>query len=71
MESRVEQAVALHQKGYNCAQAIICTYCDLFGVDEQTAYKMSEGFGLGMGMMETCGALTGGLMMAGLKTAQA
>ena len=47
MESRVEQAVALHQKGYNCAQAIICTYCDLFGVDEQTAYKMSEGFGLG------------------------
>lgn len=67
MESRVEQAVALHQKGYNCAQAIICTYCDLFGVDEQTAYKMSEGFGLGMGMMETCGALTGGLMVAGLK----
>ena len=28
---------------------------------------MSEGFGLGMGMMETCGALTGGLMVAGLK----
>ena len=56
MESRVEQAVALHQKGYNCAQAIICTYCDLFGVDEQTAYKMSEGFGLGMGMMETKGS---------------
>lgn len=67
MESRIEQAVALHQKGYNCAQAIVCTYADLFDIDTQTAYKMSEGFGLGMGMMEVCGALTGGLMIAGLQ----
>ena len=43
-QSRVEHAIALHQKGYNCAQAVICTYADLFGIDEQTAYKMSEGF---------------------------
>ncbi|MBS5150311.1 MAG: C_GCAxxG_C_C family protein [Butyricicoccus pullicaecorum] len=66
-QSRVERALALHQKGYNCAQAVICAYADLFDIDEQTAYKMSEGFGLGMGMMEVCGALTGGLMLAGLK----
>ena len=56
-QSRVEHAIALHQKGYNCAQAVICTYADLFGIDEQTADKMSEGFGLGMGMMEVCGVL--------------
>ena len=67
MESRVEQAIALHDKGYNCAQAVFCAYADLFGIDKQTAYKVSEGFGLGMGMMEVCGALTGGLMLAGLK----
>lgn len=67
LESRVEHAIALHNKGYNCAQAVICAYADLFGVDEQTAYKMSEGLGLGMGMMEVCGALSGGLMLAGLK----
>ena len=66
-ESRVEHAIALHQKGYNCAQSVICAYADLFGIDEQTAYKMSEGFGLGMGMMEVCGALSGGLMLAGFK----
>lgn len=66
-ESRVERAITLHQKGYNCAQAVICAYADLFDIDEQTAYKMSEGFGFGMGMMEVCGALTGGLMLAGLK----
>lgn len=67
MESRIEQAIARHHMGYNCAQAIVCTYADLFGVDEQTAYKMSEAFGFGMGMMEVCGALTGGLMLAGLQ----
>ncbi len=67
MESRVEKAVELHHKGYNCAQSIVCTYCDLFGIDEETAYKASEAFGFGMGQMEVCGALTGACMLAGLK----
>lgn len=66
-ESRIDYAITLHQKGYNCAQAVVCAYADLFGIDENTAYKMSEGFGLGMGMMEVCGALSGALMLAGLK----
>ncbi len=30
-------------------------------------YRLSEGFGLGMGMMDTCGALTGLFMLMGLK----
>ena len=33
-QSRVEHAIALHQKGYNCAQAVICNYADSFGVHE-------------------------------------
>lgn len=67
MESRVEKAVALHHKGYNCAQAVVCAYCDLFGMDEETAYRVSEAFGFGMGQMEVCGALAGACMLAGLK----
>ena len=67
MESRVEKAVALHEQGYNCAQAVICTYCDLFGLDPESAYRMSEGVGLGMGLMDVCGALSGAFMIAGLK----
>lgn len=67
MESRAEKAVALHDKGYNCAQAVVCTYCDLFGIDEESAYRLSEGFGLGMGLMDVCGALSGAFMLAGLK----
>ncbi len=69
MESRVEEAAARHRRGYNCAQAVACTYCDLFGVDEKTMFRAAEGLGLGMGGMEgTCGALSGACMIAGLAT---
>ena len=52
MESRVAKTIELHKKGYNCAQAVACAYCDLVGVDEDTMFKMAEGFGAGMGGME-------------------
>lgn len=68
MSERAERANSLHEKGYNCAQAVACAYCDKFGLDEDTAYRMAEGFGLGMGMMEVCGALTGAFMLAGCKS---
>lgn len=67
MESRVQKAIDLHHKGYNCAQAVVCAYCDLFGLDEETAYRASEAFGFGMGQMEVCGALAGACILAGLK----
>ncbi len=67
MTERAEQAQRLHDKGYNCAQAVVCAYCDQFGLDKETAYKMAEGFGLGMGLMEVCGALSGAFMLAGMR----
>ncbi len=72
MESRVEQASLRHQKGYNCAQAVACTYCDLVGVDEETMFKAVEALGLGMGCMEgTCGAVSGACVLAGFKNSTA
>lgn len=68
MESRVDIALEKRSQGYNCSQAIVCTYCDLFGIDEETAYKISESLGAGMATMEgTCGALTGVFLLASLK----
>lgn len=68
MSDRVEKALELHKKGYNCAQAVACAYCDLFNMDEQTAFKAAEGYGAGMGGMQaTCGAVSGAVMLAGLK----
>ena len=71
-ESRIEKTTELHEKGYNCAQSVACAYCDLVGVDEQTMFQITEGFGLGMGCMEgTCGALSGACVLAGLVSSTA
>lgn len=68
MKTRVEETISRHDKGYNCAQAVACTYCDLVGVDEETMFKLTEALGLGMGGMEgTCGAITGACVLAGMK----
>ena len=65
MESRVMEAKARHDRGFNCCQAVACTYCDLFGMDEETAFKACEAFGAGMGGMEgTCGAVSGAVFLA-------
>ena len=66
MSTKAEYAISLHDKGYNCAQAVACTFCKEFGVDEKEMFKIAEGFGLGMGMMEMCGALSGMMMVIGL-----
>jgi C_GCAxxG_C_C family probable redox protein len=68
VEERVKQISEKHKKGYNCAQIVLCTYSDKLGMDEETLFRISEGFGAGMGgMMETCGAVTAMFMAAGLK----
>ena len=66
--TRIDETIKKHDKGYNCAQAIACTYCDLVGMDEETMFKVAEGLGLGVGCMEgTCGAVTGACLLAGCK----
>lgn len=68
METRVEKTIERHNKGYNCAQAVACTYCDLVGMDEESMFKATEALGLGMGGMEgTCGAVTAACVIAGAK----
>ena len=68
MESRKEIALSKHSKGYNCVQAVACTYADLVDADELSIFRTGEALGLGMGGMEgTCGAISGACMLAGLK----
>ncbi len=65
------EAIALHKKKYNCAQAVLLPFADELGVDRRTAMMISEGFGAGMGgyQLKTgpCGALSAAIMVAGLK----
>ena len=68
MKTRKFEAAEKKQSGkYNCAQAIICTYCDKAKIDEETAYHLGNSFAAGMGNMEgTCGALVGAGIVLGL-----
>lgn len=53
--------------GYNCSQAVLLAFCEDFGLEKETALKISEPFGGGMGRMrEVCGTVTGMFMVLGL-----
>jgi len=70
MESRKELAAEKKRLNtHNCAQSVVCTYCDLCGISPETAADMGGAFGTGMGNMEgTCGSLVGAGMTIGLIT---
>ena len=68
MSERIKIADELHRKGYSCSQAVAVACADLVDVPKEFLFKATEGFGAGMGTMDgVCGALTGALLIAGLK----
>lgn len=70
--NRVQAALKNHDKGYNCAQAVICAFADKTGLDEKTLFRITEGLGLGMGCMDgTCGAISAASILAGLTCSSA
>jgi C_GCAxxG_C_C family probable redox protein len=72
MSNKAARAAELFQKGYNCSQSVIGAYAEELGVPEETALRMAAGFGGGIGRCgEVCGALTGGVMVVGLRTGSA
>lgn len=68
IEERVEKARRLFKEGgYNCCQAVVLAYNDIFGIDDTLAASLSSGFGGGMGRMrEVCGSVSGMIFLAGL-----
>ncbi len=67
MSKKSEQAVERFNQGFNCSQAVLSSYSEQFGLDCDRALKVATGFGGGMRMSETCGAVTGAFMVLGLK----
>lgn len=65
--TRGEHAHALFLKGYNCTQAVVCSFCDLLHMDMDDAARMASGFGGGMSRLrEVCGAVSGMVLVANL-----
>ena len=62
-----ERARELFLQGYNCAQAVLCAFCDVTGLPMDEAARLASSFGGGIGRLrEFCGALSGAEMVLGL-----
>lgn len=69
LKDRIKKPTSFHDKGYNCAQCVACTYADVVDMDEKTLFRIAEGFGAGIGDKQgICGALTGIIILCGLTT---
>ena len=42
---RKETATYLHKQGFNCAQSVACSFCNVMGADAETTFRLAEGFG--------------------------
>lgn len=66
--NHAQKARDLFLSGCSCSQAVFAAFADEFGMDQDTALRLASSFGGGMGgMRETCGAVSGMLMAAGMK----
>ncbi len=67
LDNRPEHAQKRFLASMNCSQAILETYAEEMGLSIELARKVSSAFAGGMGMGAECGAVTGALMVIGMK----
>jgi C_GCAxxG_C_C family probable redox protein len=66
--TRAQHAAAKFKQGFSCSQAVFSAFSGDFGLDEDQSLKLSQPFGGGIARMGlTCGAVTGALLVIGLK----
>jgi C_GCAxxG_C_C family probable redox protein len=55
-------------QNFNCAQAVFSSFAAQYGIDEDSALRMTSPFGGGIGRSgNVCGAISGALLAFGLK----
>jgi C_GCAxxG_C_C family probable redox protein len=62
-----DYAVDRFRKSMNCSQAVLETYAPGLGMSALMARRVAAGLAGGMGMGSECGAVTGALLVIGLK----
>lgn len=70
--TKSDDAAARFKEGFSCSQAVVASFSDDMGLDNDTAYKISCGFGAGIARTgNICGAVAGAVMVIGLKYGKA
>lgn len=65
--TKAEKALELFANNFNCSQAVLTAFAPDFGLDEKLALMLGTQFGGGARNGEMCGAVSGALMVLGLK----
>ncbi|HNR04051.1 MAG TPA: C-GCAxxG-C-C family protein [Bacillota bacterium] len=66
----LEKVNELRSQGFNCSQIVFLYGSERLGLEPEKALKIAGAFGGGMYNGETCGCVTGALMVLGLKYGQ-
>src|SRR5512136_1485955 len=66
--SRSDCAVSFFRQGFSCSQAVAAAFAADYGLDKETALRLSQAFGGGIAKSaDWCGAVTGAFLVIGLK----
>ena len=65
--NHVDKAEEYFSNNFNCSQAVFTAFATETGLDEELALKIATQFGGGARKGEMCGAVSGALMVLGLK----
>ncbi|MEJ2619691.1 MAG: C-GCAxxG-C-C family protein [Candidatus Thiodiazotropha sp.] len=67
-ETNAQLAARRFCDGCNCAQAVLTTFADRYGIDRALAMQISAALGGGVGRMgDICGTLSGAALVVGLQ----
>jgi len=65
---KADIAIDTFNNNRNCAQSVVGAYAEQYNLDKDSLYQLATAFGGGMGHSNgVCGAISGGLMVLGLK----
>ena len=70
MSNKTEKALMVFGSGFNCAQAVISVFCEDYSLNQCTAAKLACGLGGGFRSGDICGAVSGAILVIGLKHGQ-
>jgi len=67
VSNEVEEASELFDDGWYCSQAVLGAFCEKYGMSKDIAFKISCGLNSGSRCAELCGAVSGAVLVIGLK----
>lgn len=67
MEQARKKAHDYELQFHGCSQTLLLTFQELLGLEDELTFRAAGPLCAGLGMGKTCGALTGGIMVLGLK----